>query len=82
MIGFKICKTSALSFRNRATDFQYNSVLFLHDREFGSNPFQPNVAFHIEISYMICIANQMTGFIMKSNTRLKWVELVNGILMT
>ena len=49
MIGFKICKTCALSFRNRATDFQYNSVLFLHDREFGSNPFQPNVAFHIEI---------------------------------
>ena len=38
------------------------------------NPFRPSVAFYIETSYLICTANQMTGFYMKRNTGLKWVE--------
>ena len=32
------------------------------------NPFHASVAFHIETSYLICRANQMTGFYMKCNT--------------
>ena len=32
---------------------------------FGFNPIQPGVAFHIETSHLICIANQMTGVYMK-----------------
>ena len=32
------------------------------------NPFQPSAAFHIEITHLIRIANQMTGFYMKCNT--------------
>ena len=42
-------------------------VLFL-------NPFQPSVAFHIQISHLICSVNHMTGFYMKRNKVLKWVE--------
>ena len=38
------------------------------------NPFQPSVAFHMETSYLICTANQMTGFHMKCNTGLKLVK--------
>ena len=38
------------------------------------NPFQPSVEIHIETSHWICTTNQMTGFHMKWNTRLKWVE--------
>ena len=38
------------------------------------NSFQPSNAFHIEISHLICHANQMTGFYMKCNTCLKWVD--------
>ena len=38
------------------------------------NPFQPSVEIHIETSHLICTTNQMTGFHMKWNTRLKWVE--------
>ena len=40
------------------------------------SPFQPSVAFHLEISHLICTANQVTGFYMKCNTGLKWVNLV------
>ena len=39
------------------------------------NPFQPSVAFHIETSHLISKANQMTGFYVKCNTGLKWVNL-------
>ena len=35
------------------------------------NPFHLSVAFHIETSHLICSANQMIGFYMKCNTRLK-----------
>ena len=38
------------------------------------NPFQPSVAFYIETSHLIFIANQIIGFCMKWNTRLKWVK--------
>ena len=36
--------------------------------------FQPSFAFHIETSHLFCSANKMTGFYMKSNTGLKWVN--------
>ena len=38
------------------------------------NPFERSVAFHIEISHLICTENQMNGFYMKCNTGLKWVK--------
>ena len=47
-----------------------NSNYFLTAPTDNSNPFQPIVAFHIETSHLICIANQMTGFYMKYNTGL------------
>ena len=37
------------------------------------NSFQPSVAFYIETSPLICIANQMIGFYMERNTALKWL---------
>ena len=40
------------------------------------NPFQPSAAFHIETSHLFCSAKQMTGFYMKRNTGLKWVNLL------
>ena len=45
------------------------------------NPFQPSASFHIETSYLVCSANQMTGFYMKRNTRLKWVKVPNSNLL-
>ena len=51
--------------------------LFLYDRDFVMKEltyFQPNVAFHIKTSHLICIANQMTGFYMKYDTSLKCVK--------
>ena len=38
------------------------------------NLFQPSVAFYIETSHLIYIANQMTGFYMECNTGLKRVK--------
>ena len=38
------------------------------------NPFQPSVAFHIEISHLIFNENQVTDFYMECNTGLKWVK--------
>ena len=38
------------------------------------NPFQPSVAFHTEISHLICNAKQMTGFYTECNTSMKWVK--------
>ena len=37
-------------------------------------PFQPNLGFHIETSHLIYTANQMTGFYIECNTKLKWVK--------
>ena len=47
------------------------------------NPSQPSVAFHSETSHLIYTANQMTGFFIKCNSGLKWVNstcriLING----
>ena len=44
---------------------------------YSVNPFQPSVAFYIETSYLICRANRMTGFYMKCNTGLKWVNFIS-----
>ena len=41
------------------------------ERYFFINLFQPSVAFHIEISHLLCKAKQMTGFYMERNTGLK-----------
>ena len=41
------------------------------------NPCQPSFAFHIETSYLICIANQLTGFYMKRIAGLKLVNILN-----
>ena len=41
------------------------------------NPLQPSVAFHIETSHLFYSANQMAGFYMKYNTRLRWVNSKN-----
>ena len=38
------------------------------------NPFQPSVAFHIETIHLICSASKMTGFYLKLNTGLKWIN--------
>ena len=38
------------------------------------HPFQPTAAFHTESSHLIGSAKQMTGFYMKCNTGLKWVN--------
>ena len=42
------------------------------------NPFQPSVAFHMETSHLISIANQMTGFYIECNwiNLVKWINLV------
>ena len=45
------------------------------------NPFQHSVAFYIETSHLICSVYQMTGFFMKCNTGLKWVNLVPLLLV-
>ena len=39
------------------------------------NPFQPSVAFYTKTSHMICGVNRMTGFYIKCNTGLKWINL-------
>ena len=41
------------------------------------DPFQTIVAFHIETKHLFCRTKQMTGFSMKPNTGLKWVESGN-----
>ena len=40
------------------------------------NPFQLSITFHIENSHLIYSANQMAGFYIKCNTKLKWVNKV------
>ena len=39
------------------------------------NQFQPSVAFDRETSHLICKANEMTGFYIKCNNGLQWVNL-------
>ena len=40
----------------------------------GLTSFQLNVVFDIETSHLICFANKMTGFYIKCNSGLKWVQ--------
>ena len=44
------------------------------------NPFQPSVAFHKETSHLICSTNQMTGYYIKGNRGLKWVNLNSSVI--
>ena len=46
------------------------------------NPCQSSVAFHIDTSHLIYTAKQMTGFCMKGNSVLEWVNAftINKIL--
>ena len=39
------------------------------------NPSQPSVAFYTKTSHLICAVNRMTGFCIKCNTGLKWINL-------
>ena len=39
------------------------------------NSYRSSVAFHIKSSHLICTGNQMTGFYMKGNTGLKWIQV-------
>ena len=39
------------------------------------NQFKPSAAFHIETSQLFCFAKQVTGFYMKSNNGLKWINI-------
>ena len=71
------------------TQFAINfSATFLikcskHDLRKYFNPSQPSVVFHIQTNHLIYTGNQMTGFYMKCNSGLKWVNskcriLING----
>ena len=44
------------------------------------NLFQHSVVLHIEISHLICTANQMAGFYVKCNTGLKWIKQATSVL--
>ena len=48
-------------------------ILYKKHREL-IKPFQSSAAFYIEISHLIFKANQTTGFYMKRNIGLKWVN--------
>ena len=45
------------------------------------NPSQSSAAFHITTSHLIYTENQMTGFYMKYNSGLKWVNSTYWILI-
>ena len=40
------------------------------------NTFEQNVTFNIETTHLFCRAKKMTGFNMKRNTGLKWINYV------
>ena len=44
-------------------------------QEIWVNEYQPSVAFHIETSHLFRRVNQMSGFYIKRNTGLNWVNL-------
>ena len=72
LLGFivykKIIKTETLKLWKVKTLTVKNALSIIF------NQFQPSDAFHIENSHLIFTANQMTGFYMKCNTGLKWVN--------
>ena len=55
---------------------QFWSVWWEIPLNFSLNPFQPSAAFYVEISHLICTANEMTGFCMTCKTLLRLVNLV------
>ena len=68
------------------TSYQWYLPIFKGSDFFFSwmsiNLSQSSVAFYRETSHLLCIANQMTGFCMKCNTRLEWIkEPLNKFLM-
>ena len=54
--------------------FSYNINTLLESGNDLVNPFQPSVAFHIETSHLFYSEKQMTGFYIKLNTGLTWVN--------
>ena len=48
---------------------------FIWNLHYVMSLLQPNFAFFIETSHFMCAANQMTGFYIKCNSGLKWVNL-------
>ena len=53
----------------------YNDFHNRNHNDLVINPFQPSVAFLVETRHLICNTNQVTGFCMKCNTGLKWVNI-------
>ena len=47
---------------------------YFSDSKYGFNPFQLNVAFHVETSHFFYRKKQMTGFCMERNIGLKCVN--------
>lgn len=52
-----------------------------HWAEMCTNPLRPIVAFNIETNHLFCPAKQRTGFYMKCNTELKWVNSNVSIIL-
>ena len=73
-------KQKTLGFQNRGQKRRALARNRLIKIDAIMDPFQPSVVFHIETSHLICNANQMTGFHMKCNTGLRWVNPENWCL--
>ena len=67
-----ICFFSPFFFENLSPIFSFQRPTF---QNLQISPFQPSIAFNIETNHLICNENQVTGFYMKCNTELKWVNL-------
>ena len=46
------------------------------------NLFQFSVEFHTKSSHLFCRANQITGFYIKRNTGLKWVNIIAKLIQS
>ena len=58
----------------------WNYVSWSHNSTLNLTHFiQPSIAFHIESSHLFCCAKQVTGFYMKRNTGMKWVNSRIGL---
>ena len=78
-------------FHNKKESYKENKPEWLRTtRETGNfskisimhnNQFQPSAAFHIEPIQLITTVYWMTGFCMKCNTWLKWINLFNRRLL-
>ena len=70
--GKYLFKVNRKSTRITSLDFEQ---VFAH----RVNPYHASVVFHIESSHLICDAKQMTGFYIKCNTGLKWLDIERDI---